>query len=374
MENVQNKENKKSFRAWLREQAPRLFALCWLVGGIAIALFVCFGVTSYSGERVNFSNAVTWILNEEAEQLRLNATKAFLAILYFVYLIRILKQIWKSIGAFVLVWKKDGAVQERAAAFSEVHVCFAKICGLAVMHMLWARLLTSTYTMAEGFGIFLVAVLMLLGTGVLSNYVQKESVSLPYVLVDALRNLLAILIVATLLFSLNLSAAEKIYDGVLYVVDYIDRGAASATLKPTLYVVYDRIVYPILHIVLLFTVASMIKTIWGNMKYYAQKKEREQLSRKFERVFAFGVVLIVLYLFSNAMFLDVEMQVSLSAALGQFLPVILLSIAGGCLLHFSYPEKHVEKAPREYAEASDEALEEGEAEEAAPCEKIETEQ
>ncbi len=342
MENTQNK-SEKSLRMWLQLQAPRIFALCWFVGGVVIALLVLLGVTSYAGERISFSNAITWILNEEEGQFRVNATKAALGILYFVYLFRISRQLWKNADSFALVAKKGGTVQERTTALSEMHVSFANIFGLAVMHILWARLLTSTVTMAQGLGTLLIGSLVFLGTGLLSNYAQRRSVSLPYILVDTLRNVLAAMIAVTLLLSLKLSAVEKIYDGVLYVANYIDEGVEKTTLKPALYTVYDRIVYPILHMILLFTVISIIKIIWGNVNYYVRKKERNLLLCKFKRISGFGVMLIVLYCLTNVVLLDAEMQDCFSLAIDKFLPFILLGAAGRCLLHFAYPERFVEK-------------------------------
>lgn len=352
-----------------RAATPCILSCCWFFGSILIGLLVFFGVTSYNGELLDVSNCLDWIIdikNLKEDQLAYYFSRLALANLYIFYTARIVKKIVQSINSFRWALKGNGDEQSRTYAVLNLNTCFGAVCGLAAMHVLWARLLGSTYSLSDARGVLIVGAVVFAVTGVIVNYAYERQNTVAYVAVDTLRNLLAVLIVIGLMHVLQTAALEELYRGVVSAIDTIEAYATNARamdVKNLLLVLYNGLCYPILRMILWLGSIGVIRRMAGNHRYASSSDEKQAVSGKFYRTYIFSLVIMVITCVLKAMCEGIKLLSLLPTQIKMIAPVVMLCVAGILLFKFTYPTQYAEgkqndEKLKEKEDASDVCVEE----------------
>lgn len=344
--------------------APHILACCWFFGSILIGLLVFFGITSYNGEHLDVSKCLDWIIdiqNIDEDKIYYCLSRLTLAILYIVYIARILKVIIQSINFFRQAIKSNAVKDKRTQAILNLNKSFGSVCGLSAMHVLWACLLGASCSSGKALAVVLIGAIVFMMTGIIANYTQQTPNAIAYVVVDTLRNLLAITVAIGLIHKLQIPAIADLYQGILFIVNTIEEsavGTASIDIKALLLSLYNGLFYPVLRMILWLISIGIIKYMAGCQNYAFAKKEGKVILGKLYKTCIFSLVIMAITCVIKAMCESVEIVLILPAQLKANAPIIMLSVAGILLFKFTYPAQYIEKRESNTEKNNEEPLQE----------------
>ena len=343
MNEMQKKSEKKlSFLKQIREASPYILSCLWFFGSVLLGVLFATGLVDHSGDSVSLVTVFEFIadiVNISEEEILYYISRFLLGGLYVLYAIKILVQILKSLSSFKCVWNKEIPAESRTDAVLNLNQQFGSVFGMAMMYMIWARLLTSAVKTSGMVGVVIVGIAVFMATGLLLNYAYEKPNSSYYVLVDTARNAIVVLILC-LLFSLLIAPFfEEAYGGVQYFFQALDNESLHG-VRSAVYLLFHQICYPILGMIVALIYGAIFPHIAGNFNYFKRNKKEEKAIRRFRRIMIFAVVYAALWYVADAIGQGTIGSAFFRQMREFFIPTFLLGLAGTTTFRFSYPEKH----------------------------------